>query len=359
MRRRLNAFTLIELLVVIAIIALLVSILVPSLSAARSIARRAACGVQLNGLGKASGVWREDHKGEFPYYAPGTGDDMSGIGIHVPQHAEMGRAWPKIYNIMEANGMKGTSRTVDGYNMYVYDQTPKEVWGGALCPAMNAPKIWKWNEDHAGVYPNPGKGWLHKASIGYQWNFCLRGRILKASFVHCDTGRFNNKAEQGGAHLLNAWNNQYCTMWMDWLLDFPGRNDYGAQAISPSEVFRPDRVAEAWDGNDVETCPNGDFGLGSGGRWEMENLQPGWHIGPFNCNANGWALLNAYRHRGSPSILYVDGHVGADATRAIKPSDLGTPPFGNWKGLQCTSWSDFDPQWGTLNHIAPYPVFLN
>ena len=44
MRQRHRAFTLIELLVVVAIIALLIAILLPSLAAARDVARRVACG---------------------------------------------------------------------------------------------------------------------------------------------------------------------------------------------------------------------------------------------------------------------------------------------------------------------------
>lgn len=62
MRRRSNGsgFTLIELLVVIAIIALLVSILVPSLSAARELARRAVCGTALKSVGIGVGMYSQE-----------------------------------------------------------------------------------------------------------------------------------------------------------------------------------------------------------------------------------------------------------------------------------------------------------
>jgi len=81
-RLRFQAFTLIELLVVIAIIALLVSILVPSLSKARALAKRASCEMQMNGLGKASGIWVGE-TGEYPYFAPGFGKDPTGYGVHI------------------------------------------------------------------------------------------------------------------------------------------------------------------------------------------------------------------------------------------------------------------------------------
>ena len=61
------AFTLIELLVVIAIIALLVSILLPSLKTARDLARDAVCKTHLHSLHLGFLYYIEDHEDTFPY----------------------------------------------------------------------------------------------------------------------------------------------------------------------------------------------------------------------------------------------------------------------------------------------------
>jgi prepilin-type N-terminal cleavage/methylation domain-containing protein/prepilin-type processing-associated H-X9-DG protein len=61
-----RAFTLIELLVVIAIIALLVSILLPSLHAAKDLARTAACLAHVRGAGRGAQLYTTDHTGYLP-----------------------------------------------------------------------------------------------------------------------------------------------------------------------------------------------------------------------------------------------------------------------------------------------------
>jgi prepilin-type N-terminal cleavage/methylation domain-containing protein len=65
--RRCKGFTLVELLVVIAIIALLVSILLPSLQKARELTKRTICLSNLNGIGKAMGLYLNAYNDKYPY----------------------------------------------------------------------------------------------------------------------------------------------------------------------------------------------------------------------------------------------------------------------------------------------------
>ncbi len=75
-------FTLIELLVVVAIIALLISILLPSLKCAREKARIAKCGVQLRALSRGVQTYATEYAGWFP------GVNTSGVAARAARSAE-------------------------------------------------------------------------------------------------------------------------------------------------------------------------------------------------------------------------------------------------------------------------------
>jgi prepilin-type N-terminal cleavage/methylation domain-containing protein/prepilin-type processing-associated H-X9-DG protein len=82
MTQRNRAFTLVELLVVIAIIAVLISILLPSLSRARSSAQQVKCASNLRQVAMAFLTYAADHKGNLPPSYRG-GPEYEGVALPI------------------------------------------------------------------------------------------------------------------------------------------------------------------------------------------------------------------------------------------------------------------------------------
>jgi prepilin-type N-terminal cleavage/methylation domain-containing protein/prepilin-type processing-associated H-X9-DG protein len=79
---RVRGFTLIELLVVIAIIALLISILLPSLSRARELSKRLVCAANIKGIGTSMKIYANDNAELWAI----PGFSKTGIGTNKQVH---------------------------------------------------------------------------------------------------------------------------------------------------------------------------------------------------------------------------------------------------------------------------------
>ncbi|GMU23507.1 MAG: hypothetical protein AMXMBFR13_35850 [Phycisphaerae bacterium] len=133
-----GGFTLIELLVVIAIIALLISILLPSLSRARELAKRTSCAANMNGVGKACLTYAEIHKGPLPQpYVQLTaavrqttpGSTATAIGVRrLYKDGQMG-ANPSPTFLPNGSNMRGYFKLMMGGNKAYL--TPKQM----ICPS--------------------------------------------------------------------------------------------------------------------------------------------------------------------------------------------------------------------------------
>src|SRR5258708_9461316 len=88
--RQIRGFTLVELLVVIGIIALLIAILLPALSRARSASLEVKGLANLKSLGQAATLHAHDHRGFFPIagaiWRPATSATPAGLPDSRQQH---------------------------------------------------------------------------------------------------------------------------------------------------------------------------------------------------------------------------------------------------------------------------------
>jgi prepilin-type N-terminal cleavage/methylation domain-containing protein/prepilin-type processing-associated H-X9-DG protein len=94
-RPKTRGFTLIELLVVVAIIAMLIAILLPTLTRARAQARMAVCKSNLREYGKASAYYRADYNDVFPPHVhPWTDEETN-------EPSPDGQGYPHWFNLLD------------------------------------------------------------------------------------------------------------------------------------------------------------------------------------------------------------------------------------------------------------------
>src|SRR2546423_12422172 len=101
--RHKRAFTLVELLVVIGIIAVLISILLPSLNKARQAANRAACLSNLRSIGQMMAIYAAENQMQVPL---GTNSDGYQASYFIAVKSGSETRWPTWGPLYKANLLK-------------------------------------------------------------------------------------------------------------------------------------------------------------------------------------------------------------------------------------------------------------
>ena len=164
-----SAFTLIELLVVIAIIALLVSLLMPSLRQARDLAKSALCSANLKQVGTAVAAYVADNDDWMPGYVNGSWSHPTG--------------WVGPDNVRYVRWYQGVLMTM-WFKSGNYPDPPRNG-DGILQPYTGSSKN---GLDGIPSCPSIPRGWssvtlTHNWSSYQGWIFGVRGFALNYSGV--------------------------------------------------------------------------------------------------------------------------------------------------------------------------------
>ena len=129
-----KAFTLIELLVVVAIIALLISILLPSLSRARELAKRAVCASNLRGIGQGMHIYANDNSEWFPAHF--FRNQTVNIGPPTTQGCEYVETLGLDYN-QETSQTTNSQSSHPSRSLFLLIVGGQQTAGSFICPSSS------------------------------------------------------------------------------------------------------------------------------------------------------------------------------------------------------------------------------
>ena len=268
LRKPARGFTLIELLVVIAIIALLVSILMPSLAKAKEIAKSAACLANLRNMHPALFIYMSNNNESLPawgwknYKAQPTDPNPAVTAWYLEMHRTMGANDTQFPDL---NAVKADVKAWTRANPIL------------ICPLDNR-DIDEWGNNHPnGSYFPPYYTWAYYASpkdsvsvFSNKQEYCNFGKIRKAA----ETMMFTESLPHGWGEAMDGTSQLANTLepWYVSTIPLSIRKHPGA-GKTPSG-----NGARSWEGTNTY--------LFFDGHATLRHLPP-YNIGNNNSDPNG------------------------------------------------------------------------
>ena len=310
-QRSAGGFTLIEVLVVVAIIALLVSILLPSLNRAREGTKKLICATNMRTIFQATFLYCQQNADYFPY-------DCTLLPNGIPVGAN---AWEFFYKYVQ----KGLPR-------HMTDAEVKEK------------------------FPRISASWMPPSNSNYyvqlDWYVCA-----KDQYYHNSNQTLDWKLPDGtSVHPVYALS--YCmpddVMWIR------GASGLAIASYKSTSIKRQsDMVVAGEYVDDAQTMRGG---------WILTDHGNDPTMSPQDCNQID---LFEVRHLGGGNIVFLDGHMGfyrvnrSDSTQIVggttRPGNWGLPPYPQafvtayQKYKTLDEWINSDPVYHPIGHVpAPH-----